>query len=118
MDVQSSYAEVYGSQIDALSLGGGTTTYGIYSNDSALRLRNTVAGWSADYGVWFQGSGPTLNVDASKLEGSAYSLYNDGGIARIGASQLSGPITNTVSGGGNLVCIYVYNASYTAAACP
>ncbi len=118
MDVQSSYAEVYGSQIDALSLGGGTTTYGIYSNDSALRLRNTVAGWSADYGLWFQGSGPTLNVDASKLEGSAYSLYNDGGIARIGASQLSGPITNTVSGGGNLVCIYVYNASYTAAACP
>jgi len=118
LDLSSSYADVYDSQIWADTYGN-ATSQGIHSFDSVLSLRNTtVGGAGSRYGVWFQSTGPTLSVDASKLEGSVYSLYQDGGAAKIGASQLAGPITNTVTGGGSLTCIYVYDGNYAAASCP
>ncbi len=116
LDLQSSYAEVFDTRIDALGIGGGTT-YGIYSNASRLFLRNAVVGGFTTYGLWFQGSA-YLNVDRSTLSGLTYSLYNDGGTAKVGASQLDGPITNTVSGGGSLRCVYTYDGTYSAVACP
>ena len=119
IELQSSFAESLDSQIYAFNLGS-STAYAFYSDSSSLAIRNVVAGnFLTDYGLWFRGSGMTsLNVDVSMLRGATYSLYNDGGSSKIGTSQLDGAITNTVTGGGSLTCIYVYDGNYAAATCP
>lgn len=93
--------------------------FGVDSFGAPTTINNTTVNASAGtgclaaVGLILQGAPSDLLFNNGSIKSTHYALYNNNGTAkiRVGASQLSAMI----SGSGQVVCIGVYKADYTAA---
>jgi hypothetical protein len=86
---------------------------GVKSDSSSTRIVTSVitAGGISSYGVQSVSTtvSGTVTIDNSKIAGDGYSINNgSGAITRVGASQLSGPVSNA----GTLTCAGVHDENY------
>ena len=100
-----------------VTASGGTTSRGVYNDSSSPTIQNSTiraTNGTNNYGIYNSATSNTytVNVNNSQILGSTNTILNDTEFTtRVGASKLEG---GAVMGGGTLVCVFSYNASYVA----
>jgi hypothetical protein len=94
---------------------GSNSNLGIYNNTTSFPIiqNSTITasgGSSNNYGLFNFFSSPTVQNSIITTSGSGlnFSIFNNGGITRVGVSQLGGAVSGTV------LCVLSYSATYVA----
>ncbi|WP_275575292.1 DNRLRE domain-containing protein [Methylocucumis oryzae] len=99
----------------SVSASGESWNYGMFLTLSSPTLTNvsvSASGGSSNYGVVSTGSPSSTSIQRSNVFGSTASIEVwNGGSIKIGASQLSGPVS-VISG--TFTCVASYNANFVA----
>lgn len=100
----------------ALSAHGGAIAVGLRVYNGTHSLANVTASGSAapeTYGLYsgYKGNAPTVTINQSRISGGTDSIFVFGGVARVGASQLSGQAATL--GPAVVTCAASYDASFT-----
>ena len=99
-----------------LSASGGAIAIGLRSYNGSHSLANVTVGASGtglSYGIYSgqKTSAPSVQVNQSRVSGQTNSVFVLGGPVRLGASQLTGPVTTQDLG--TIACAASYDGSFS-----